>query len=170
MSVLNTTIPWEPGTTFERHYAALGSGEVLAQVASLSEEDLSDYLELLAEYRRSEGIEDKRELLGAMVEIVLDEPVEVVSIDDVERESSSTLEGAAAAERLKRGAQQFGRNLKRLRSARKMNQASLAELADMTQPQISYLERGEHRPQECTVKKLADALGVSRDELLPLEE
>ena len=50
-----------------------------------------------------------------------------------------------------------------------MTQKQLGQAANMTQPQISYLERGQHRPQEGTVTKLAEALGVSPEELLPPE-
>ena len=169
MSVADADRETCPTVPFGRHLAFLTSKEVLQKVAGLSDEDLADYQELLEEYRKTDSDEEKQETLQTMAEIVLDERAEGIPIEEIEREARSTLEGAAAVEKLGRQASTFAENLRRLRKRGKLSQAGLAGACDMTQPQISYLERGEHRPQELTVRKLAEALGVPAKELLPLE-
>ena len=169
MTAMDSAMPTGQGTRLGWRPIRLFTEDVLARLLSLSPEDQADYKLLEQEYHRAESQADKREILQAMLEIVLDEPAEGISIEAVEREARSTLEGAAAADRFEREARAFGRNVKRLRGKSGLTQSDLADKANMTQPQISYLERGEHRPQEGTVKKLAEALGVSPDELLPLD-
>ena len=154
---------------FDRHLALMMSAEILRKLAELSDEDQADYRELVEEYRKTDSDEDRAEILQAMVEIVLDEPAEGIPVAQIEREARRTLEGAAAADKFGRQARTFAANLKRLRRDRHLSQVQLAEASNMTQPQISYLERGEHRPQELTMKKLAEALAVPVEKLLPLE-
>jgi len=156
------------GESVERYLAICTATPVLQKVAELSGEALSDYNELLNEYREAENAEEKLELLRTMLEILLDEPVKNIPVEEVEREAKTTLEGVAAAERFEEQALSFGGRLKRLRRTKGLNQKQLAEASNMTQPQISYLEGGKHRPQEATVKSLAEALDVSPEELLPL--
>ena len=169
MTVIDSAMRAGQSQPFDRRFTSLSASLVLEKVASLSLDDLADYKELLDEYSKADSEADKREMLQAMVEILLDEPAEGTPIETVEREGRNSLEGAAAADRLEREAKAFGSNVKRLRGQSGLTQSDLADKANMTQPQISYLERGEHRPQEGTVKKLAEALGVSPEELLPLD-
>ncbi len=168
MTLTDASYSQVEGEGFAREFTELGSARVLARVAELSDAAYADYLELLNEYRSCDSDQEKREILSALLEIVLDGPVKTIPAEQIEREARGSLEGSAAAERFQRQAQAFGANLRRIRGERGMNQSDLAKAANMTQPQISYLERGEHRPQETTVARLARALGVDPEELLPL--
>jgi transcriptional regulator with XRE-family HTH domain len=49
---------------------------------------------------------------------------------------------------------------------RKLSQADLAELADMSVPYISHIETALKKPSLESVVKIADALGVTVDQLL----
>ncbi|TDD29480.1 XRE family transcriptional regulator [Actinomadura sp. KC06] len=64
---------------------------------------------------------------------------------------------------------QFGRELRRWRTRRRVSQLDLAIRADTTQRHLSFLERGRSRPGRAMVVRLAEALGLSlreRNELL----
>ncbi len=169
MSTIETTMLPGADESFDRHFTMRSSTMVVERLANLSDEDRADYRELEDEYRTGEDEDEKREIVRTMVEILLNEPPEGISIEEIEREAQSSLEGAAAAEGFEREAGGFGQNLRRVRGEKGLNQKELAAASNMTQPQISYLERGKHRPQEATVNKLAEALGVSPEELLPLD-
>ncbi|MFI0412210.1 helix-turn-helix domain-containing protein [Actinomadura sp. 3N508] len=67
------------------------------------------------------------------------------------------------------GPGQFGRELRRWRTRRRVSQLDLAIRADTTQRHLSFLERGRSRPGRAMVVRLAEALGLSlreRNELL----
>ena len=55
---------------------------------------------------------------------------------------------------------QFGKNLKRLREQKGFSQEELANLAEVSLPQITRIERGVINPTICTIKSLAEGLGV----------
>lgn len=58
-------------------------------------------------------------------------------------------------------------NLKHHRMAKNWSQQELAEISGVSQAQISYIENGKKKnPGVITLKKLADALGVSVEELI----
>jgi transcriptional regulator with XRE-family HTH domain len=57
--------------------------------------------------------------------------------------------------------------LKEFRLAANMTQVELAEAADLDQATISRLEKSERHPHPRTLEKLAYALGVEPEELLP---
>jgi transcriptional regulator with XRE-family HTH domain len=61
----------------------------------------------------------------------------------------------------------FGKRLKALRTAARMTQERLAELADMQVGNIGRLESGGRQPSWETVARLAKALKVSTDDFLP---
>jgi transcriptional regulator with XRE-family HTH domain len=64
---------------------------------------------------------------------------------------------------------QFGAELRRWRTRRRVSQLDLAIRADTTQRHLSFLERGRSRPGRAMVVRLAEALGLSlreRNELL----
>jgi predicted ATPase/transcriptional regulator with XRE-family HTH domain len=66
-------------------------------------------------------------------------------------------------------ARRFGERLRRYRAAPGYSQEELAERAGLTANAISALERGERkRPYPDTVRRLAAALGLSKDERLEL--
>lgn len=60
----------------------------------------------------------------------------------------------------------FGQTLKRIRAKKKMSQGDIARALDVHRAYISGIESGKRNPTLATIKKLADALKVSADELL----
>jgi transcriptional regulator with XRE-family HTH domain len=63
-------------------------------------------------------------------------------------------------------AKQMGMRLRKLRKARKMSQAALAERAHLTRAYVTRLEAGQQDPSLSTINALAKALGVPVTELL----
>lgn len=60
-------------------------------------------------------------------------------------------------------------NLKEVRTSKKITQVELEEKTGISQQMISRYESGEHYPQIDTAKVIADALGVTLDELVILK-
>ena len=60
----------------------------------------------------------------------------------------------------------LGDNIKRIRTRKKMSQGDIARALDVDRGYISNIENGKKNPTIATIKKLADALCVSADELL----
>ena len=61
----------------------------------------------------------------------------------------------------------LGQNIFALRVARNWAQSALAKKAKISQAQIARIERGDRRDMFCaSVKRIADAFGVTVDELL----
>ena len=60
----------------------------------------------------------------------------------------------------------FGQTLKRIRTKKKMSQGDIARALEVHRAYISGIESGKRNPTLATIKKLADALKVSADELL----
>jgi transcriptional regulator with XRE-family HTH domain len=61
-----------------------------------------------------------------------------------------------------------GAVLRRLRTERSLSMRQLARLADLSQPFLSNIENGRSMPSISTLYRLAEALGVSAQELLPV--
>jgi len=61
---------------------------------------------------------------------------------------------------------QLGQNMKRIRAKKKMSQGDIARALDVDRGYISNIENGKKNPTIATIQKLANALGVSADELL----
>lgn len=61
---------------------------------------------------------------------------------------------------------QLGENLKKIRAKRKLSQGALARLLEVDKGYISNIENGKKNPTLATIERLANALGVSVDELL----
>lgn len=57
-------------------------------------------------------------------------------------------------------------NLRRLRELRALSQRDLAAQAGLSVTTVNRVEMGRRRPMPSTVRKLAQALGVSPSELL----
>jgi transcriptional regulator with XRE-family HTH domain len=57
-------------------------------------------------------------------------------------------------------------NIRAARLAATLTQAALADMLGVTQKDISRWETGVREPSATWIKKLAEALGVSADELL----
>ena len=60
----------------------------------------------------------------------------------------------------------IGKNLKELRTLNALTQEELAEKAKITATALSRIERNEAEPRPKTLRKLAEALGVSPAELI----
>lgn len=61
-------------------------------------------------------------------------------------------------------------NLKKQRTAARLTQQQLSDLADVPQPFLSAIERGKKTPSLSTTVDLADALECSLDELIGREK
>lgn len=61
---------------------------------------------------------------------------------------------------------QLGQNMKRIRAKKKMSQGDIARALEVDRGYISNIENGKKNPTIATIQKLANALGVSADELL----
>ena len=62
---------------------------------------------------------------------------------------------------------EIGRRVKKVREARKMTQAALAERLDMTRTSITNIEKGEQKILIHTMVEIAQALRISLSSLLP---
>jgi len=60
----------------------------------------------------------------------------------------------------------LGVNMKKVRAKKKLSQGALARLLEVDKGYISNIENGKKNPTLATIQRLADALGVSADELL----
>jgi len=60
----------------------------------------------------------------------------------------------------------LGQNLKRIRTKKKMSQGDVARALDVHRAYVSGIENGKRNPTLATIQKVANALGVSADELL----
>jgi transcriptional regulator with XRE-family HTH domain len=54
----------------------------------------------------------------------------------------------------------FGKHLKKMREEKGMSQEELANLAEVSLPQITRIERGVINPTICTIKSLSKGLSV----------
>jgi transcriptional regulator with XRE-family HTH domain len=61
---------------------------------------------------------------------------------------------------------QLGQNMKRIRAKKGMSQGDIARALEVDRGYISNIENGKKNPTIATIQKLANALGVSADELL----
>ena len=62
--------------------------------------------------------------------------------------------------------EQLGKNMKRIRDKKEMSQGDIARALEVDRGYISNIENGKKNPTIATIQKLANALGVSADELL----
>ena len=66
--------------------------------------------------------------------------------------------------------ERFGQRLARLRKARGFTQTELGEILGVSQRVMTYYERESERPPSHLLSRMAEALGVTSDELLGLEQ
>jgi len=62
--------------------------------------------------------------------------------------------------------EQLGKNMKRIRAKKNMSQGDIARALEVDRGYVSNIENGKKNPTIATIQKLANALGVSADELL----
>ena len=60
----------------------------------------------------------------------------------------------------------LGKNLKKIRIAKKMSQGDISRALEVHRAYISGIENGKRNPTLATIEKLANAIGVSVNELL----
>jgi transcriptional regulator with XRE-family HTH domain len=60
----------------------------------------------------------------------------------------------------------LGQNMKRIRTKKSMSQGDIARALEVDRGYISNIESGKKNLTLATIQKLANALGVSADELL----
>jgi len=60
----------------------------------------------------------------------------------------------------------LGKNLKKIRTAKKMSQGDISRALEVHRAYISGIENGKRNPTLATIEKLANAIGVSVNELL----
>ncbi|MDD5326934.1 MAG: helix-turn-helix transcriptional regulator [Phycisphaerae bacterium] len=62
---------------------------------------------------------------------------------------------------------QFGKNVRKYRIMRKLSQEELASRAELHRTQITLIESGKRCPRLDTIYKLASALQIKPEKLLP---
>lgn len=60
----------------------------------------------------------------------------------------------------------LGKNLKRIRTEKKMSQGDIMRVLGCSRSYVSNIENGKTNPTLATIAKLAGAVGVSTNELL----
>jgi transcriptional regulator with XRE-family HTH domain len=60
----------------------------------------------------------------------------------------------------------LGKNIKHIRERKKMSQGDICRALGFDRAQMSNIEAGKGNPTLFTIEKIAQALGVSSDELL----
>ena len=67
---------------------------------------------------------------------------------------------------MKSESQKLGDNLKRIRLEKGISQAEIARSLDVSRGFVSNIESGKRNPTLTTITRLANAVGVTADELL----
>ena len=60
----------------------------------------------------------------------------------------------------------LGKNIKRIREQKNMTQGDICRAVGLDRAQMSNIEAGKGNPTLATIEKIAQALGVTSDELL----
>jgi transcriptional regulator with XRE-family HTH domain len=60
----------------------------------------------------------------------------------------------------------LGQNMERIRTKKKISQGAIARVLKADSGYISTIENGKKNPTLATIQNLADAFGISADELL----
>jgi transcriptional regulator with XRE-family HTH domain len=68
------------------------------------------------------------------------------------------------------GQRGLAKAVQELRSQAELSQAALAERADLTPPRIAEIESGDHDPVWGDIRRIAEALDVSLEQLTELAE
>ncbi len=63
---------------------------------------------------------------------------------------------------------QVGKNISRIRKAKKLTQEDVCTELEMDKPYLSSIENGRQNPTLLTLKKLADAIGVETSAFLDI--
>ena len=60
----------------------------------------------------------------------------------------------------------LGKNIKRIREQKEMSQGDICRAVGLDRAQMSNIEAGKGNPTLATIERIAQALGVTSDELL----
>ncbi len=134
-------------------------GVITQRVQRLPKEDKNELYELLKEFITAESDDDRDSIIGAVLEILDQEPGVGKRMDPAD--------GGPLKPGLRTWIDFVSRRIRELRKTAGLTQEALAEKSGLPQPHISRLERGEHSPSRVTLEKLAGALGVPLSELDP---
>ena len=67
---------------------------------------------------------------------------------------------------MKKASVKLGKNIRLIREKKKMSQGDICRALGFDRAQMSNIEGGKGNPTLSTIEKIAQALGVSNDELL----
>ena len=140
----------------------------LALFESLGHEQRAQLKEMLSEFLDTENAEERKEILVSILEFCL--PDAYFSIED-----SASIDGwaeaddnaKAALDRLGQRKREFASRLELILAEKGITQEQLAERLGVTQPTVSAILSGQHKPQPRTLSKLSEALGVKVEALWP---
>lgn len=126
--------------------------------------------ELLFEYARESGADERKNILRTLEEIVEDQPV-ALPTQSIEEWSEQLSAGDARKTALRpRDGREIQPFLKRYFSLRAKSgmrtQADVAKKAGLSRTHVASLESGNHYPQQKTLQKLARAFGVDVTDLM----
>jgi ribosome-binding protein aMBF1 (putative translation factor) len=128
------------------------------RLRALDPESIENLRELFHLLRASTDDEERQEISGAIVEILIPESLEGI-------------DSAAPSEEVRRRVdayyRQVGATIRRRRQALRLTQAKLAALTGLPQSHISRLEHGQHAPTSATIERLATALKTTIESLDP---
>lgn len=160
--------------------------DVTKKVAKILEANLQTYIEFQSAYDQCDS--EIQEVVKDMLNIIRSEDA---SDDEKKRASATVMEALfpslaadycevelAAANhpnsmeremQLDEQEKTFSARVRAQMEAKGITQEQLADLVGVSQPAISLILNREARPQQRTVKKFAEALGVSEEELWPVQ-
>ncbi|GEM_PF-722248 len=130
------------------------------RIGRLPVQDKEDLFELVKAAPLMQSKEDYDSFLGAFLEILEQNPLEVNDLDLSEEEQEKPEEYVNWIEWI-------SKKIREVRQNAELTQEELANKAGLPQSHISRLERGKHSPSHMTLKKIAKALCIDVTELDP---
>ena len=138
----------------------------VSSFAFLSPEDGRALAELVGAYAACRDEQEREEIVVSMTELVAPPEYfaasESIGLDEWAGSDSKT---ESAIRRLAKQKNAFAQKLKRLMAERGLTQQQLARKLGVSQPTVSAILKGEHKPQPKTLKRLATAMDCSIEDL-----
>lgn len=104
---------------------------------------------------------------GRLAGCQFDSPISPAALSAAQLQSAAAPQADLAASAHALPDEVLGVQLQRLRKARGLTLAQVAQLLGVSKPTVWAWERGKAHPVESRLEALAEALGVTREELLP---
>jgi DNA-binding XRE family transcriptional regulator len=139
--------------------AILALSVLANRISGLPPRDRDDLFSLFQAWRDTKDPEELQGIRAAMEEILAQAPISVRPL--------ALEEARKVPERNRAWAKHVGSKIRDMRERMGLNQSELAEKARLTQSHVSRLENAEHTATSFTLRKIADALGVSVGEIDP---